>query len=94
MVTGELGQQLETMGLSVRDISPKKGSFCEKTKKGGQRVRIRQIFGQFSRQSKRLDTFLTNISRKKNGSLNEMLSKRGSLGKRLLKNGGELLKEH
>ena len=62
-VTGVLEQQLKMRGLSVRDYSPKKGSFNEKTKKkrGDQTVRTRL---KISSQSKNLDTCLTQISRK------------------------------
>ena len=38
-----LGQLLETRGLSVRDFSPKNGSFTDTTKQRGQTVRIHPI---------------------------------------------------
>ena len=47
-LTGVLGQQLKTRGLSVRDVSPKKRVIQWKDQKNrGQMVRIRQILVNF-----------------------------------------------
>ena len=66
---GMFGQQLETIGLSMRDFSPKEGAIQwedkkkkKKKKKGSQTMRIRQILTNFeSWQNTNLDTFLTKI---------------------------------
>ena len=64
-VTWVFGQQLKTRNLSVRDFSPKRGSFSEKTKKGSNSENQTNFCQFFGENEKFGYIFLTKISLKK-----------------------------